>query len=292
VLRVAKGRIVRHLNRTAAGFLAAALFAAPSGAAISANLDDPNVATGEGDAIFAVDEGGFLEPIAVRIHGKFLNPGSTDGQPSDKLRMEANASIATSGQRVHVIFGRRVVATVPAKIAKGSATITVPASLHLGANIEALASPTLTGHAGSARRALTAAERKAALAVAIAALGTEPATALDVRNLTAIDLGNGTGFVGTIFVSGAATTHKDRHLFFIAERTNGTLRATLTNLQTMQSNAEFTGTGEALVDAIDLAPGTPAVITRILGYDAHTFAIYTRKNGTWKSIYTGGGVAL
>ncbi len=139
---------------------------------------------------------------------------------------------------------------------------------------------------------MTPAERKAALALATSALGNAPTSALEVRNLTAIDLGHGPAYIGTIFVSGAATTHKDQHLFFIAERTNGTLRATLTSLQTTQSNPELTGTGEALVDAIDLAPNTPAVVTRILGYDAHTFAIYTRKGTSWKTIYTGGGVAL
>ncbi len=112
---------MRHSNRTAAAFLAAALFAVPGGTVTGASLDNPTVPTGAGDAIFAIGEGGFLEPVAVRIHGTFVNPGPTDGQPSDKLRMEANASIATNGNHVHVIFGRRAIATVPAKVANGSA---------------------------------------------------------------------------------------------------------------------------------------------------------------------------
>jgi hypothetical protein len=176
---------VRHVNRIAAAFLAAALLAMPAGTVSGASLDNPNVPTGAGDAIFAVGEGGFLEPVAVRIEGTFLRPGSTEGQPSDRLRMEANESDRDQ-----------------------------------------------------------------------------------------------------------ATTLEHQHLFFIAERTNGKLHATLRNLATTPADPELAGTGEALVDAVDIAPDTPAVVTRILGYDAHTFAIYTRKHGVWKSAYTGGGVAL
>jgi len=261
-------------------------------AAGAGSLDNPNIPTGEGDAIFAIDDGGFLEPIAVRLHGKFIAPGTNEGQPSDKLRMESNASIATGGNRVHVIFGGRVVATVPVKIQNGTATIAVPPQLHLGGNVEALASPTLTGSAKHARRALTPAERKAALAVAAAALGNANPSKLEVRNLTAIELGHGTAFAGTIFLNGATTTHNDRHLFFIAETVNGTLRATLVNAQTTKSDPELTGIGENLVDAIDLGDGSLSVVTRQLGYDAHTFAIYSRATTGWKKIYAGGGVAL
>jgi hypothetical protein len=279
-----------HRSPTAA-FAALVLFIAPLGAG-AASVDNPNVPTGEGDAIFAVGEGGVLEPVAVRLHGKFLNPGSNEGEPSAKLRMEANASIATGGNKVHVVFGGREIARVPAKVENGTATISIPPALHVGGNVEALASPTLTGHAKSPRRAPTAAERKAALAVAAAALDHANPAKLEVRNLTALDLGRGTAFVGTVFLSGAATTHKDRHLFFIAEPVNGKLRSTLANAQTMQSNPELTGTGEALVDAIDLGDGSLSVVTRILGYDAHTFAIYSRTKTGWKQVYEGGGVAL
>ncbi|MDB5071010.1 MAG: hypothetical protein JWM87_2121 [Candidatus Eremiobacteraeota bacterium] len=82
-------------HRARAAALTAIAFLAAPLAVAAGSLDNPNVPTGEGDAIFAIDEGGFLEPIAVRMHGKFLKPGSTEGQPSDKLRMESNASIAT-----------------------------------------------------------------------------------------------------------------------------------------------------------------------------------------------------
>ena len=278
-------------HRARAALAAAVLFAAP-GAALANSLDNPNVPTGEGDAIFAIDEGGFLEPIGVRRHGKFIAPGSADGGPSEKLRMESNATVATNGNRVHVIFGGRVVATVPAKIANGAATIAIPSSLHLNANVEALASPTLGGHAAKARRAPTAAERAAALAVAASTLGTTAAR-LTVDNLTALDLGHGTAFAGAVVLRGSGTPRTDKRLFFIAEPAGGTLRATLVKPQTVTINDPMLEyVGEHLVDAIDLGDGTLSVVTRILGYDAHTFAIYSRAQSGWKQVYTGGGAAL
>jgi hypothetical protein len=270
---------------------AALLLAAPC-AARANSLDNPNVPTGEGDAIFAIGEGGFLEPIGIRRHGTFIDPGSADGGPSEKLRTESNAVVATNGNRVHVIFGGRVVATVPAKIANGAATIAIPPSLHLNGNVEALASPTLGGHAAKSRRAPTASERAAALAVAARTLGTTSAR-LVVDNLTALDLGRGTAFAGTVKLRGSGTPRTDKRLFFIAEPVGGALRATLVKPQTIKMvDPMLEYVGEHLVDAIDLGDGALSVVTRVLGYDAHTFAIYSRTQGGWKQVYTGGGAAL
>jgi hypothetical protein len=275
-----------------AALLTFSLLAAPL-TALAASVDNPNVPTGEGDAIFVVGDGGFLEPVAVRMHGKFLNPGSNEGGPSDKLRMESNASIATHGNHVHVIFGGRVIATVPAKIENGAATIAIPPSLHLNENVSALASPTLGGHAAHARRAPTASERTAALAAAAKTAGVPPAR-FTVANLTALDLGHGTALIGTVNVRGASTPRKDKRIFFIAERSAaGTFRTTLFNTQPVTvTEPMLEYVSEHLVDAIDLGDGTLSVVTRQLGYDAHTYAIYSRSGTGWKNVYTGGGAAM
>lgn len=258
--------------------------------ATAAGTQTANAATG--DAIFAVLDEGELAPVAVRIHGTFLNPGSTDNAPSAKLYAAANAALAANGNKVNVIFGGRYVARVSTKVKDGNASISVPATLHLSENVEALASPTLKGHANAPRRAPTPTERKDALTMAAKTLGMTSAASFEVRNLTAIDLGSGIAIVGTIFVDGTKTTHQDRHLFFIAERTGGTLHATLSHAQTTPSNTELSGVGEALIDAIDLGDGTLSIVTRISGADAHTYGIYSRTKSTWKNIYTGGGIAL
>ena len=281
-------------RRSPAAVLAAlALAVTPLAASAQASLNNPNIPTGAGDAIFAVGEGGSLEPIAVRMRGKFINPGSTDGEPSAKLRMESNASIATGGNRVHVIFGGRIIATVPAKVENGAATLTIPPSLHLSGNVNALASPTLGGHAKTPRRAPTPSERTAALALAAKTLGAPSLAKLEVRNLTAIDLGHGPTIIGTVNLRGAGARRTDKRLFLIAENVGGTLHPTLTNIQRITvTEPLLEEPAEYLVDAVDLGDGTLSVVTRIIGYDAHTYAIYSRSKTGWKNVYTGGGVAL
>ena len=246
------------------------------------------------DVIFAIGDGGALEPIAVRNGGTFVNPGSNDGGPSQNLANAAASALASNGNRVHVIFGGRVVATVAAAVDHGQAHITVPPSLHLNGHVSALAS-TLGGYAKSARRAPSAAERRAALTTAAAKLNTTVAR-LTVRNLTAIDLGRGTAFVGTVDLRGTGTPRVDKRLFFVDELLvggNGFVQS-LANVQTITvTEALLEEPAEYLVDAVDLGD-TPALVTNIIGYDASTFAIYTRAKAghTWTKVYTGGGAAM
>jgi hypothetical protein len=254
-------------------------------------------APGSADAIFAIGEGGGLEPIAVRQNGKFIAPGSNDGGPSRSLATAAAAAVQSAGNHVNVLFGGRVIATVPAKIDHGEVTITVPASLHLTGHVSALAS-TLTGYAKSPRRAPTPRERAFALATAAKKLHTTAAH-LTVRNLTAIDLGRGMALVGTVDLRGTGTPRTDKRLFFVDDpipgNTNATYIPAIANVQTIKvTEPLLEEPAEYLVDAVDLGHNTPALITSIIGYDANTFAIYTRtKSGpTWKNVYEGGGGAM
>jgi hypothetical protein len=283
---------VRRLNRVLAALLVAATYALPSVSTAGPSLTNPTIPSGAGDAIFAVADKGVLIPIAVRNHGAFIDPGSNDGGPPEHLRMEANAAIAVHGNRVHVIFGGRPIATVTATVENGAAHITVPAALHLGGYVTALASPTLTGNARSARRAPTGAERTAALAFAAAKLQTTPAR-LTVRNLTAIDLGRGPSLVGTLNLRGTTTPRTDKRIFMVLEPTNGNYAATLFNVQKITvTEPLLEEPAEYLVDTIALDAKTSALVTHVIGYDADTFTIYARSNGSWKSAYTGGGAAL
>jgi hypothetical protein len=268
--------------------------AAPDGPRVvaQASLNNP-VPTGEGDAIFVVGEGGGLEPLALRRHGTFVPPGSNEGGPPEKLRMESNAVLATSGNRVHVVFGGRTVATVPAKIENGAASIVVPPALHLGGYVTALASPTLGGHPGAARRAPTAAERAAALALAAKVVDAPASAKLTVRNLTAIDLGRGMALVGTIGLRGSGAKRHDKRLFLIAEPRDGVLRTTLANVLSIDvTEPLLEESGEVLVDAIDLGDGSLSVVSNQIGYDANAYVIYSRSGAGWKRVYSGGGAAL
>ena len=270
---------------TATTLTATALIAAPQAPRALA-------AGNAGDAIFAVGDGGILEPIAVRRDGKFINPGSNDGGPSQTLQNAALTALASAGNTIHVIFGGRVIATVRAKTDHGQATIAVPASLNATGHVTALAS-TLGGYAKSARRAPTANERHQALGTAAAKLNTTVGR-LTVRNLTAMDLGHGTALIGTVDLRGTGKPRTDKRLFFVDEVVSPTvLLQSLANVQTIKvTEPLLEEPAEYLVDAVDLGNNTPALVTSIIGYDANTFAIYTRKGRNWTSIYAGGGAAM
>ena len=247
------------------------------------------------DAIFAIGEGGFLDPIAVRRNGKFVNSGSNDGGPSQRLANASIAALASAGNRVHVLFGGRVIATAQATIDHMQARIAVPSSLHLTGHVSALAS-TLGGYAKSARRAPTARERRLALTAAASRLNTT-AERLTVRNLTAIDLGRGIAFVGSVDLRGTGTPRTDKRLFFVLDATygGGGFVEALANVQTIKvTEALLEEPAEYLVDAVDLGNDTPALVTSIIGYDANTYAMYARaKSGPrWTKIYEGGGAAM
>jgi hypothetical protein len=243
--------------------------------------------------IFVVQGDGALAPVAVRNGATFMPPGGNDGQPSTKLQNAANASLASGGNKVNLIFGDRTVASaVPVTVIDGRARVSVPPSMHLGGNVGALASPTLNGAAATPRRAPTAAERAAVLTAAATKLGTEPSK-LTVRNLTAIDLGHGPALAGTVNWKGTGSPRIDRRIFFVAETINGKRTMTLWNTQTITvTEPLLEEPAEYLVDALDLGNGKIGLVTHVIGYDADSYAIYTRTGTTWKSAYAGGGVAL
>jgi hypothetical protein len=278
--------VPRATHITILAALAASTLMAPS---TSRALAAPAV-----DAIFEIGDGGYLEPIAVRKAGAFINPGSSDGGPSQSLQRAAASALASAGNRVHVIFGGQIIATVPATLDHDQAHINVPPPLHLNGHITALAS-TLGGYAKSPRRAPTAEERHRALGTAAGTLHTTVAR-LTVRNLTAIDLGHGTAFVGTVDLRGTGTPRTDKRLFFVDEPISpGALVQTLHNTITIKvTEPLLEEPQEYLVDALDLGNNTPALVTSIIGYDANTFAIYTRakKGRSWTKTYTGGGAAM
>jgi hypothetical protein len=235
----------------------------------------PLAAPGAPDVIYAVSASGGLAPIAMRTQGVF-HPLAT----------------ALPVRAVHLIFGNRTIATLTTARQNGQPHIAVPPALLLDGHTNALASPTLGAHALQARRTPTAAERSAALALAAAHLHVAPAR-LEVRALTAIDLGHGVAIAGTVNVRGTATPRVDHRLFFIAEPAGAALTLTLAGEQTITvSEPLLEDPAEYLIDALDLGAGQVGVVTRIIGYDAASYAIYARTGATvWKPIFSGGGAA-
>jgi hypothetical protein len=226
-------------------------------------------------SIYAVAYSGRLAPVAQRIGSSFR------AIPDD---------VVPPG-RVHLIFGNRTVATLPATIEHGQARVAVPATVHLSGVDNALASATLNGNATRARRMPSANERAAVLRIAASRLKTSPSR-LTVRALTALDLGGGLAIAGTLNLRGSGAKRVDHRMFFIAEKIAGSWTFTLSSVQSVTvSEPLLEETAEMLIDALDLGDGTVGVVTRIIGFDASTYAIYTRSGAGWKMIFTGGGAA-
>jgi len=228
--------------------------------------------------IFVVQGDGTLTPVAVRS-------GETFVQPPSNLK-------AAPPSTVHLIFGDRTVASVPVTTSNGKSSITVPSNVHLGRNVSALASPSLNGSASAPRRAPTAAERAAVLTAAATRLGTAPSD-LQVRNLTALDLGHGTALAGTVNWPGTGSPRIDHRVFFVAETIDGKRTMTLWNVQTITvTEPLLEEPAEYLVDALDVGHDKIGLVTHIIGYDADAYTIYTRSGDTWKSTYAPTRVAL
>jgi hypothetical protein len=228
--------------------------------------------------IFVVQGDGAMTPVAVRSGETFVQPPSTT-----KTAPPSN---------VHLIFGDRTIASIPVTTSNGKPSITVPSNVHLGGNIDALASPSLNGTASTPRRAPSAAERASVLIAAATKLGTEP-SALQVRNLTALDLGHGTALAGTVNWPGTGSPRTDHRVFFVAETIDGKRTMTLWNVQTITvTEPLLEEPAEYLVDALDIGHNKVGLVTHIIGYDADAYTIYTRSGDRWKSTYAGGGVAL
>jgi hypothetical protein len=228
--------------------------------------------------IFVVQGDGAMTPVAVRSGETFVQP--------------ASAAKAAPPSNVHLIFGDRTVASVPVTTSNGKPSIAVPPNIHLGGNVDALASPSLNGTAGTTRRAPTAAERASVLIAAATKLGAEP-SGLQIRALTAIDLGRGTAVAGTLNWPGRGSPRTDHRVFFVAETIDGKRTMTLWNVQTITvTEPLLEEPAEYLVDALDIGHNSVGLVTHIIGYDADAYTIYTRSGERWKSAYAGGGVAL
>ena len=165
--------------------------------------------------------------------------------------------------------------------------IALPPSLVLGRETEALASPTLGGNARTARTQPTAAQRAAALRLAAEQIGTTPSR-LIVLSLTSLDLGRGTAVVGTVNARGSGSPQGGRSLFFVAEPAASGFALSLGTEQTITIGDPVDQVNEYLVDAIDVGNGKVGLVTRLAGYDDHSFVIYTRAGNRWSPMYVGG----
>jgi hypothetical protein len=248
-------------------------------------------AASRGDALFAVNAFGALEPVAVRVGNGYANAPSSNEAPDTALAEKARAALVEANDRIHLVFGRQTVATLPVVDDGGNGGIVVPPTVPLGGRVFALASPTLGGSSALSRRGPDPNDRSAVLALAARRIGARTSQCRFVA-LTELDLGRGPAIVGSVIVAGTNEPRVDRHLFFVAELRNGTYELTLAVAdRVVVTDPNLAETGEALIDAVDLRNGATILVSRVTNAEAHTFVIYARTADGWRQAYTGGGSA-
>jgi len=253
-----------------------------------------------------------IEPILIIDSGKWSNPVAGDSDASDLT--EFGSKYYGSGQKYRLLFGGAdagVVtvnkATSDSECFRTGALVKVSArpAIKLNRNVMALATNSNSlGKVKSSRRAPTAAERAEAIRLAKKKYGAKgtPAAALstlEVVNLTSMDLDmdGKAEMIGTFVVKKTGKGAARYVLFMIAEMQDQNYRATLSNYEQFTSKDIMSGGSldsvgsdgiytERLVDQLDVdSDGTGEVISTTNGFEGVTFKIYSRKAGTWQSVY-------
>ena len=188
-----------------------------------------------------------------------------------------------------------------------SASVKVSAgpAIKFNRNVMALATNSESlGKAKGSRRAPTAAERAEAIRLAkkaFEAKGTPAAvlSTLEVVNLTSMDLDmdGKAEMIGAFVVKKTGKAAARSVLFLIAEMQGQNYRAALSNYEQFTSKDIMSGGSldsigsdgiytERLVDQLDIdSDGTGEVISITNGFEGDTYKIYSRKAGTWQSVY-------
>jgi len=253
--------------------------------------------------VFSVSEesGNYNMDAVVAINGKlFRAPFPETGESQQDAFAK---KYFAAGQKYRLLFGGGEAGSVTLKgwsrgcnsvHAEASATTTAP----LGGQVRGLATNSESlGKRSPARRALTAAEREAVMALVkriYAQRGVKPALyrSLDVTNLTATDL-DGDGayeIVGSFTLATKAKFQRD--LFLIAKPEGAQMRADFINFQAYQPPAEGFLSSIDFLDQLDLdGDGVGEVFAVQGGFDAYGFVIYKKRAGRWRQVFSGIGDA-
>ncbi|MEA2204412.1 MAG: hypothetical protein QOE77_1188 [Blastocatellia bacterium] len=287
-----------HLKSLMTFVLLATLFSSVSHSVAQAprNRNQPAI-------VFAVteDDGNFNLDAVVAINGKVLRaPFSEDKE----AQQDAFAKqYFAAGKNYRLLFGGGEVGTVTLKgWSRGCNSVHAEASgstpVRLTGQVKGLAtSSDSIGKQAAARRAPTAAEREAVMALVkriYTQHGVSPALyrGLGVTNLTATDL-DGDGNYEMIGSFTLATKAKfERDLFLIAKPQGATMRAEFANFQAYQPPAEGFLSSIDFVDQLDLdGDGMGEVFAIQGGFDAYGYLIYKKRAGRWLKVYSGMGDA-
>jgi uncharacterized SAM-binding protein YcdF (DUF218 family) len=285
------------------------LAAAPlTGSAEAARSIAPLVQQAKETVIFVVGGNEYSSPqsfsmdaLVVIRGGKFVNPMDEYDEKSEKLFAD---KYYQKGQKYRLLFGGGEAGTATVQSWQEGcnaihAGITLEGSTNIRGRIMGLATTSETlGKRAISRRALTSAERAAVMTLVnnIYRQRKTPAALmrrLEVKNLTATDL-DGDGryeVVGDFRIQTGDINGARRDLFLIATPAGKGYRAELANFQSYRMDSGF-GRGIGFADQLDMdGDGIAEVVTIDEGFDGYGYSIYKKRNGRWRSVYSGIGDA-
>src|SRR2546423_4562891 len=248
-----------------------------------------------------------LDPVVIVEQGRFTDPRMNDDEQAQNRFVQ---KYLQAGAKYYLTFGGASVGTIAIKSSNrgcnainaiGSVQADAAARGRIHGQIKGLAVNYIArASANVTRRTPTPAERTAAINIAKTTFQQHGAVAeslakLDVINLTAIDAdGDGRSELIGSFSVPFRTTGIKRYLFLILEPEGANFKTGLANYQfyNNQETETYESGKELLVDYLDMnGDGVAEIVSIINGYDAYGYNIYQKKNGQWKSVYSGGGDA-
>jgi hypothetical protein len=240
-----------------------------------------------------------MDALVIINKGKYIDPVGEGGSNTMKPFAE---KYFQAGKHYRVLLGGGEVGTATVKSsAEGCntihSTVSIDSSTKIGGRIKGLATNSETlGKKASSRRALTASERAAVMALVKNIYRQHKISnallqrSLIVNNLTATDL-NGDGqfeVIGDfkIAISSTSTEGPRRDLFLIATPDGAGYKAELAEFQAYRMNSGF-GHGIGFADQLDIdGDGISEVVTINEGFDGYGYSIYKKQGGRWRDIYS------
>ncbi len=243
-----------------------------------------------------------MDALVILKGGKYSHPMD---EYNEKSKQTFADKFYGKGQKYRLLFGggEAGIATVQGWQEGCNAihaNVNVESNANIRGRIWALATSSESlGKTKGSRRALTSAERAAAMTLATSIYRqhkTPPALLRQIKNInfTATDLDGDGQFevIGDFQIPTRDEINGQRRdLFLIAKPSGKGFTAELAAFQSYKMDSGF-GRGSSFLDQLDIdGDGTSEVFTIDEGFDAYGYSIYKKQNGRWKIIYTGTGDA-
>jgi hypothetical protein len=237
--------------------------------------------SGRGDALFVLEPGGTLLPVALFVGGS--------AAPFDGDLAITTANALTAAGSVRVLADGQIVDTLPATADRETPHVVGPLPHRLADGVPMLASPTLGGYGAPGRARATERERRVAVTLAAHVLNTAPE---DVRVRAISAFGDRGPAVALTAERRSADRRSSTQAFLVVLDPAGSPHLGLAATRTIaRTEPLLEESAESYLGSVRLRTGDRALVTRVIGYDAVAYNVYVERDGTYTLAGTAGGFA-